>query len=146
MKDKDTTPQRKPYSNLRRLPCPHCRGHGYQKLDTLEQARRNPLDIADAQILKAYWQFLAIHRGPPTSSDLAEMLPLLGTTAYFTRRIKRLRSLRYIGARGDLRKVPYLAHYLDWNINIPETRQLMVDDEPDLTPKRPIHESRSHDD
>lgn len=145
--------QRSNKRDLRRLPCPHCRGHGYQKLDTAEQAAEDPLAVTDVQILKAYWQFLALHHGPPDAVDLAEMLPLLGTTAYFTRRLKRLRQLRYIGPRGELRKVPYLSHYLDWNISLPETRELMVDDEPTITPKRSsrswldlIRESRPHDD
>ncbi len=124
--------------DTKRLPCPYCRGHGYQRVDPPRQsAVQSPLETLDVQILKAYWQFLAMHHGPPTAQDIAEMIPQLGTQQLFARRLKNLQRLGYIGPRQELRKVPFLAHFLDWNIVLPEPANLMVDDPPVAASKEP---------
>lgn len=114
-------------ANHYKLPCPYCRGKGFTAIQSKELAKEDRLEPLDIQILRSLWQFIAIHLGLPSADDIAEMLGSSATARLVTHRLRKLRGKGFLSGRGGLRMVPNLAHFLDWNIELPEENKIVID-------------------
>ena len=108
-----------------KLPCPCCRGQG---IIQIERPGNKEFDPVDLHVLRAIWQYMAIHLAPPSADDIAAMVPaVLRSARHVWARLAILRETGFVTARNGLRKVPYRAHYLDWNISLPEPESLVLE-------------------
>lgn len=94
----------------------------------VEKPAQADFDPVDLHVLRAIWQYLAIHLAPPSADDIATMVPaVLRSARHVWSRLAILREKGYVTARNGLRKVPYRAHFLDWNISLPEPESLVLE-------------------
>ena len=93
----------------------------------IERSRNSEFDPADLHVLRAIWRY-GDPPGPPSTDDIAAMVPaVLRSARHVWARLAILREKGFVTARNGLRKVPYRAHYLDWNISLPEPESVVLE-------------------